>query len=102
MIKLTKNQDSTLELAIACYGAEAQLDMVVEECAELIKAIQKYKRNIRAEAYVDKSVIDDVIEEAADVQIMLLQVEKIFNKSNTKIQAVVNEKIKRLSKRLEP
>lgn len=33
-------------LALKKWGSEAQLDMVIEECAELIKAIQKYRRGL--------------------------------------------------------
>ena len=55
-----------LEQAIVLWGIEAQFDMVVEECAELINAIQKNKRKRVDEA--------DILEEAVDVFILLEQV----------------------------
>jgi hypothetical protein len=61
----------TLEEAIVLWGIEAQFDMVVEECAELINAIQKHKRG-----RVDES---NILEEAVDVDILLDQV-KIWSK----------------------
>ena len=56
-----------LEKAIEKYG-EKQLDQAQEELAELIVAISKYKRN------ENKFTISNVIEEIADVNIMIKQV----------------------------
>lgn len=47
------------------FGENFQMDMTIEECSELIEAIQHYKRGL-----VD---IDKVIKEMADVQVMLYQ-----------------------------
>ena len=63
---------SIYERAVKQWGDAAQIDMVVEECAELIKAIQKYKRKPSEET---KKAIH---EECADVLIMIEQV-KIMN-----------------------
>lgn len=52
------------------YGLDAQLDMLQEECAELIQAASKYKRN---GSY-------SIIEEMADVYIMLDQVAYLLDK----------------------
>ncbi len=46
------------EQALKAWGADAQLGMVQEECAELIKVINKYWRNIATSA--------DVMEECAE------------------------------------
>lgn len=51
------------------YGVINQLDILVEECAELIQAVSKYKRSNYA-----KAELDHVAEEMADVQIMLRQI----------------------------
>ena len=61
--------------AIKLWGVDAQLDMVIEECSELIKAICKYKRSHHKE-------IDSlhVAEEHADVLIMLDQLSYIMSK----------------------
>ena len=47
------------------FGVDFQYDMTIEECSELIKAIQHYKRGL-----ID---VDKVIKEMADVQVMLYQ-----------------------------
>ena len=57
--------------AIDKWGASSQLDMVVEECAELIKAIQKVRR--KPEHWLP------VIEEAVDVGLMLEQLKLMYD-----------------------
>ncbi len=56
--------------AINEWGISAQLDMVTEECAELIKAINKYKRG--------KGTKEELIEECVDVELMLNQMKEYF------------------------
>lgn len=60
-----------LDRAITTYGVPAQMDMAVEEMAELTKALCKVKRvSCAAEA---KAALENAVEEMADVQIMLDQ-----------------------------
>lgn len=54
--------------AIEKWGAGKQLNMIIEECAELQKAISKYIRYEHNEVWRLKAV-----EELADVEIMLEQ-----------------------------
>lgn len=59
---------------MAHYGAEAQKDILIEECAELIQATEKTRR------HEDKPEITaDMVEEMADVQIMLWQFISLMN-----------------------
>lgn len=74
------------ELAIRVYG-EKQLDMLVEECAELIQAIQKRKRGFNN--------VDNVAEEIADVEIMLEQC-KILLGNERLVLSKKQDKLKRL------
>lgn len=55
------------------YGVDAQLDMIIEECSELIKAICKYKRD------KNHSNITQILDEMADVDIMIEQGKIIFD-----------------------
>lgn len=58
------------------YGAEHQKDILIEECAELIQAVEKSRRGVLAE---DKPAYTyDMISEMADVQIMLWQFESVL------------------------
>ena len=64
-----------LEQMIHKYGESKQLDIAIEECSELIKAISKYKRDP-----ADPSRIKSIAEEEADVRIMLEQVDIVMLK----------------------
>lgn len=82
-----------LDKAICIYGTDKQLDMVVEEMSELTKEICKKKRG------KDNRV--EIIEEIADVYIMLEQLKIICNISQKEIQNIAEVKVKRLNERLE-
>ena len=84
-----------LDRAITTYGAAAQMDMAVEEMAELTKALCKIKR---AQAGCEvTAAIGNVIEEMADVQIMLDQLRIIFGRSTAEIE---EDKLRRLLRRI--
>jgi NTP pyrophosphatase (non-canonical NTP hydrolase) len=76
--------------ALEKYGHDAQLDMVIEECSELILAIQRYRRK-RCEAI-------DIQEEIADVEIMLSQMRILFGDQS--IDEFKAYKIMRLKERI--
>lgn len=75
-----------LREAILHYGATAQENMCIEECAELIQAINKKHRGKR----------HNIPEEIADVEIMLAQM-KIINCCAHDVERIKVEKIKRLA-----
>jgi len=86
--------------AIDKWGQDFQLKMVAEECAELIKAVLKLDRKVNG------YTIEQVIDEIADVYIMLGQLEVIidgFDKFNTNamIDDKFNEKIERLKQMIK-
>ena len=92
----TEERRALLDRAITAYGAPAQMDMAVEEMAELTKALCKVKRvSCAAEA---KAVLENVVEEMADVQIMLDQLRIIFGHSTAEAEEY---KLERLKKRLD-
>ena len=73
------------------WGKNAQLDMAIEECSELIKAICKYKR--------DPINLDNIIEEIAEVEIMTEQIKLIMNlEEYVKVKRL--HKLKRLGETL--
>ena len=61
------------EEAIEKWGANAQMTMAIEECAELIKVLAKHGRKTNGSTY------DQILEEMVDVEIMLGQLKMIFN-----------------------
>ena len=74
------------------WGEQAQMLMVVEEMSELMKEILK---NINRK----KNNIDAIIEETADVEIMLEQLKENYQIVE-KVEAYKNDKIKIIEQRL--
>lgn len=72
---MCKIREMNLETA-KYYGYEAQSNQLVEECAELIQAVNKYRRvetGLGQPVAEDKKAIarDNLVEEIADVELML-------------------------------
>lgn len=82
---------SVVDKAIGKYGAEAQLNVLFEEMAELQNAICKYKRG--------RATVEEIAEELADVNIMLIQAIKIFDCADL-TSKYFDEKIDKLSEKL--
>ena len=98
IVELVKSRDKwqdkipILKQAIETYGADAQLNVAIEEFAELTKEICKHKR------YGDNTKA--IIEEIADCYIMLEQMKMIFWINETDISNAMERKISRLERRL--
>lgn len=75
--------------ALNQWGEKAQLDMVVEELIELALAVQHYKRG-------RKKARESVVEEMADVMLMLDQLREILLVKGTEIEDVRHKKLVRL------
>lgn len=79
---MTSDTDKTYEESIQkiadYYGMDAQLDILQEECAELIQAISKYRRINKLPGF-DSQAYSDLIEEMTDVKIMLDQIEYLLD-----------------------
>lgn len=74
------------EKAIKYWGESAQKQKAIEECAELIAAMAR------------RSLIDFIVDEVADVTIMMRQLRMIYGKK--KVDDRIRFKLKRLQKRL--
>lgn len=81
-----------LNEAIETYGVEDQLRMAFEEMAELTQAICK---NLRG-----KDNLNNVVEEIADVEIMLAQIKMIFEIEQWEVDIQKKAKLIRLAERL--
>ena len=90
-----------LEKAIKKYGVSIQSDMAIEEMSELTKAILKNRRIWRFGSEEElKKQIGNIVEEAADVLITVVQVIMMYDNEG-KVQDIVDFKINRLRERLE-
>lgn len=82
---------------MAHYGAEAQKDILIEECAELIQATEKSRRQFDA-----PELTADMVEEMADVYIMIMQFESIMGPYWSGVfDRTVEEKLLRQTERIE-
>lgn len=73
-----------------------QTIMVCEECAELSKASTKLIRY-----GVSKKLLDDLVEEIADVLIVIETMKLIYSISDEEVDRLKNEKLLSLKDRLE-
>ena len=97
---MNEEEKKIYEAAIGKWGETMQLVVAVEELAELQQAIAKAIRSRTQET------VQHVMEEAADVSIMLEQIGLIFSedveKNGLKAAAQIKaEKIERLHRRLQ-
>ena len=84
------NKRDLIKACVEKWG-DTQVDMLIEELAELIDAIQKLKRG--------RVGVKDVAEEIADVRLMLDQIEYML-KCESMVDEAANYKLLRLEQRL--
>lgn len=83
---------SAIEKIAWHYGKTHQSEILLEECAELIQAVQKCKRN-------NADISENLKEEIADVMIMCLQMREFVGKGS--IDDIIVEKLQRQLERIE-
>ena len=86
-----KCDDLRIEQIATHYGFTSQADMLTEECAEYMVALNKLRRG-KPEAY------DNIKEEVADVLIMARQLRYLLGYED--IDRIINEKLDRQMKRI--
>lgn len=79
-----------LQDAVETFGIQNQLAMLQEECAELIVAVSHYNRG-------RSGALDNLIEEIADVSIMLDQISLAYDRDITPLRTW---KLERLQARI--
>ena len=88
------------EKATQLWGLVAQYDQCVEEMAELIVAINKFKRKVLYKEYKgDNKIIENLVEEIADVSICLEQMRYFFKDHN--IDEVIERKMQKFLGQIE-
>lgn len=66
------NKEELYKKAIKKWGCQTQVEMLKEECAELIVALCKYGR------FTNGTTLLDIAEEIADVEIMIEQFKAMY------------------------
>ena len=93
MILDTDERMDIILRAIGHYGRESQIDKAIEEMGELIQALSKCKRFGDLQSHVN------VIEETADVYIMMLQLIAMFGVDEN--DNMIDVKLVRLKERMD-
>lgn len=85
------------------YGIDFQSNQLIEECAELIQAINKYKRKYIGGQPLVRTVSawDQVVEEIADVEVMLCQIKYLLKIPENQVEEVERNKIDRTITRIK-
>ena len=76
------------------FGYEQQKNMLIEEQAELIQALNKYDRTKTEETF------GNIVEEMADVELMIGQVKYLLDINQDAIDEIKEEKIKRIKEKI--
>ena len=87
---------AVLEENIKEHGVSEETVIAMEECAELIQAISKVRRYGFGGQYKD-----NLIEELADVNIVIIELMMMFDISQDEFYNVIDKKIQRIKNRLE-
>ena len=103
--RLRQKMNEDIKRIAEHYTFENQSKQLIEECAELIQAINKYQRyaegyNAESKEY-DWKYYQNVIEEIADVEIMLDQTKILLHFSNEAVEEIKQKKVNRQLERME-
>lgn len=83
------------------YGYPEQSYQLTEECAELIQALSKFRRAVNTLNKEEAdAALDNIVEEIADVEIMLEQVKWLLRIPEEDMQAMKVFKIIRTKERI--
>ena len=93
---MTQTEKDLYERNIQYHGIEQETTIAMEECSELIQAISKCKRY----GCVDK-YRDNLIEEIADVLIIINELYLIYDISDNDIENIKKYKIDRMDYRIK-
>ena len=92
---INPNHTQVLKRNICRHGREQEMFIAAEEAAELIQAISKVRRY----GYIGEHK-DNLIEEIADVSIILQELKMMFDITEADIDKMIDFKINRINKRL--
>ena len=95
-LHFTDPQVNSMRAALAQWGEAAQVGMAVEECAELIVALQK-----QTNRKPTPETLENIMDEVADVEMMLAQMRLTFGISDDMLAKRMKQKFAKLDKYLK-
>lgn len=111
-MEFTPDQNKVIDAAIKQFGVDHQVDLAIEECSEVTKAINKFRRlgGITYNGIIPPSENSSteyclaffaLCSEIADVKIMMAQLEKLIGPVGAEaVKISQDRKIDRLSEKI--
>jgi NTP pyrophosphatase (non-canonical NTP hydrolase) len=90
-VQFTDGEVQMMQASLDRWGLNAQVGQTVEECAELIVALQKY---VNRPSHPE--TVENILDEIADVEMMLGQMRLILSISDDALRRRIEEKFERL------
>jgi len=94
-VKFTENEVKTMQTALDQWGLNAQVGQAIEECAELIVALQKYVNRTPK-----PGMLENILDEIADVEMMLAQMRLVLGIDDEALRKRIEYKFERLNRYL--
>ena len=94
-VQFTENEIKTMQTALDQWGVNAQVGQTVEECAELIVALQKYINRTP-----QPGMVENILDEIADVEMMLAQMRLVLGIDDNTLRERIEYKFERLNQYL--
>ena len=94
-VEFTDEQIKLMQTALDKWGLNAQAGQTVEECAELIVALQKHTNRTPT-----PETAEGIVDEIVDVEMMLAQLRLAFNVSDEAFQKMIADKFNKLNEYL--
>jgi len=94
-VHFTPAEIQTMQTALDQWGLQAQVGQTVEECAELIVALQKYINRTP-----QPGMLENILDEITDVEMMLAQMRLALDISDETLRERIEYKFARLNQYL--
>ena len=94
-VEFSENEIKIMQTALDQWGLAAQVGQTVEECAELIVALQKYINRTPS-----PDALENIIDEIADVEMMLAQMRLVFGIDDDTLRNRIECKFEKLNQYL--
>ena len=91
-VEFSNSEIEAMQKALDQWGLEAQIGQAVEECAELIVALQKYVNRTPITGGSER-----ILDEIADVEMMLAQIRLALNIDDETLRERIEHKFGRLA-----
>jgi len=94
-VRFSDNDVNIMRTALDKWGFNAQAGCAVEECAELIVALQKYVNRSPG-----PEMIENILDEITDVEIMMAQMRLALGIDDDALRKRIAYKFERINRRL--